>query len=488
MTIPGFRLDDGRVQIYQRATGFIPVVNDDLNRRDKPGGSLVFVVVLLALTPARKFPMQYPSQIAIAPLSKPPNASVRVPGSKSITNRALVLAALITDEQGILLDGALQSEDTEVMVECLRRLGFNVAAEWHVGAVRVTKDRTNRRIPADSADLFVGNSGTSLRFLTAVVALGTGRYRLDGVARMRERPIEDLLDALNQLGVDAVSEYGNGRPPVVVQTNGLSGGSVEIKGDKSSQFLSGLLMAAPFAQGDVLIGIDGPLVSIPYVQMTLWMMEQFGLAFGHDGPSSYHIPAGQRPAPLRHYEIDPDATAASYFFGAAAITRGKITVAGMRSAFSLQGDVRFVEILQQMGCSIESGGDGITVHGGLLHGIDVDMNDISDTVMTLAAVACFAEGPTTIRNVAHIRHKETDRLAALATELRRIGAGVDERADGLTITPAPLHGAVVQTYNDHRMAMSLALVGLKIPGIVIDNPACVAKTYPRFFDDLVQLR
>ena len=220
--------------------------------------------------------------------------------------------------------------------------------------------------------------------------------------------------------------------------------------------------------------------------MTLRMMTQWGLEYETKCGGRIRV-QGRQTATLPVYSIEPDASAASYFFGAAAITGGSITVLGL-PANSLQGDVRFVDALHQMGCRIERSDGALTVHGGALHGIDIDMNDISDTVMTLGAVACFAEGPTTIRNVAHIRHKETDRLHALATELRRIGAGVDELADGLTITPAPLRGAVVKTYNDHRMAMSLALVGLKIPGIVIDEPACVAKTYPHFFDDLERLR
>ena len=425
--------------------------------------------------------MQYPSQITIKPLANPPYATVRVPGSKSITNRALVLAALTSavHKNAIVLEGVLESEDTEVMIASLRRLGF-----FPVGILASPQSSI---VPVAVADLFVANSGTSMRFLTALVALGHGRYRLDGVPRMRERPIADLLAALNQLGVNAVSENANGCPPVVIDTTGLPGGTVRIKGNTSSQFLSGLLMAAPFAQSDLTIEIDGPLVSIPYVTMTLAMMGQFGLTVTHDRLVRFHVPAPQQPAPLRSYSIEPDASAASYFFGAAAITGGSIAVSKLPKS-SLQGDVRFVDVLEQMGCRVEHANDSITVHGGPLRGIDVDMNDISDTVMTLAAVACFAEGPTTIRNVAHIRHKETDRLTALATELRRIGAQVEERADGLTITPAPLHGAVVQTYHDHRMAMSLALVGLKVPGIVIDNPGCVAKTYPRFFEDLERLR
>jgi 3-phosphoshikimate 1-carboxyvinyltransferase len=335
--------------------------------------------------------------------------------------------------------------------------------------------------------LFVGNSGTTIRFLTAMLSLGEGTYRLDGIPRMRERPIRDLLDALNQLGVDAYSEAGNGCPPVVVNANGLHGGHVRIKADVSSQFLSGLMLVAPFAQGEeTIIEIDGRLVSEPYVEMTIAMLQFFGLRITTNGRGTYRIP-GRQSHGVCSYLVEPDASSASYFLAAAAITGGRITVAGL-TRDSLQGDVRFVDILEEMGCRVEHCDAGITVHGRPLRGIDVDMNAISDTVMTLAAVALFADGPTTIRNVAHIRHKETDRIAALATELRKLGAGVEERADGLTITPRPLTGCAVDTYNDHRMAMSLALVGLKVPGVVVRNPGCVAKTYPGFWQDLEKLR
>jgi 3-phosphoshikimate 1-carboxyvinyltransferase len=429
---------------------------------------------------------KYPPQIEIRPLTSRPRACVRVPGSKSITNRALVLAALTASEgRELVLEGALQSQDTEVMVNCLCKLGFRVVPDWKASKITLRQQTSEPMLPA--ADLFVANSGTSMRFLTAMVALGQGRYRLDGAPRMRERPIEDLLAALNQLGVHAVSENRNGCPPVLIETRGLPGGSVRIQGGTSSQFLSGLLMAAPFARSDLSIDVDGTLVSVPYVSMTVAMMRQFGLAIEEDRPGHFHIPAPQRPSAVPRYVIEPDASAASYFFGAAAICGGSIGVTGL-SAHCMQGDVRFVEILEQMGCRIERATDALTVYGGSLHGVDVDMKDISDTVMTLGAVACFAEGSTTMRNVAHIRHKETDRLAALATELRRVGAMVEEFADGLTITPGPLHGGVVETYDDHRFAMGLALVGLKIAGIVIDHPACVAKTYPCFFDDLERLR
>jgi 3-phosphoshikimate 1-carboxyvinyltransferase len=425
---------------------------------------------------------QSPEKLAVEPLSRPPEATVRVPGSKSITNRALVLGAL--SGRRCELRGALRSEDTEVMIEGLRALGFQVETAWPDGVVRIDR-RQARDIPRVHADLFVANSGTTMRFLTALVSLGHGRYRLDGVPRMRERPIGDLLEALGQLGVRAWSEAGNGCPPVVVEAGGLPGGHARIRGDVSSQFLSGLLMVAPRARGDVILEVEGSLVSEPYVALTVAMMRSWGLRVAVE-ERSFHIPSRQLYG-LRGYEIEPDASAASYFWGAAAVTGGSASVAGL-TARSLQGDVRFVDLLEEMGCRVVRGETGMTVRGGPLHGIDADMNDVSDTVMTLAAVACFAEGPTTIRNVAHIRHKETDRLAALATELRRLGAEVDEFADGLTITPGPLHGAEVETYRDHRMAMSLALVGLRIPGVVIKDPGCVAKTYPAFFADLEKLR
>ncbi len=477
---------------------------------------------------------RYPETLAIAPLARPPRATVTVPGSKSITNRALVLAALTARGFGCTLHGVLQSEDTEVMIEALRALGLRVLTEWPEFVVCVSAGADDPAIPAHKADLFVANSGTSMRFLTALVGLGHGRYRLDGVPRMRERPIEDLLTAMRQLGAHAVSEHGNGCPPVVIRADGLRGGHVRVRGDVSSQFLSGLLLAAPFALSGVTLELDGPLVSWPYVFMTVRMLRQWGFRVRHPGEPAldlalaannrqgwgarvaqirsglrFEVPGAQyealdeqrelaeattlqegldpRHVWLRDYRVEPDASAASYFLAAAAVTGGEVTIAHLPED-SLQGDVRFADVLAEMGCAVERSPAGLTVRGGPLTGIDVDMNDISDTVMTLAAVACFADGPTTVRNVGHIRHKETDRLAALATELCRLGAAVEERADGLTITPGPLRGAAVETYNDHRMAMSLAVVGLRVPGVVIGEPGCVAKTYPRFFDDLEKLR
>jgi 3-phosphoshikimate 1-carboxyvinyltransferase len=448
----------------------------------------------------------FPDRLAITPLERAPFAVVHVPGSKSITNRALVLAALAGQE--CELREVLRSEDTEVMVAGLTQLGFGIEPDWNTCSIRVARRSSKRAIPAESADLFVANSGTSMRFLTALASLGHGRYRLDGVPRMRERPIEDLLAALRELGVKAHSEKNNGCPPVVIEADGLAGGQVHVRGDVSSQFLSGLMMAAPAARSDLTLHVTGPAISWPYVLMTANMLVQFRAEIEQVGDTSFRIRAPQNFG-VEEYFVEEDASAASYFAAAAAITWGEVSLAGFGgdamercnprgqhwplpsrgpAGFgSLQGDTDFLNLLVRMGCELEFD-DHVTIRGGPLRGIDADMNDISDTVMTLAAVACFAEGPTTIRNVAHIRHKETDRLAALATELRRVGAGVEEFADGLTITPAPLHGAVIQTYNDHRIAMSLALLGLRVPGIVIDNPACVTKTYPGFFQDLEQLR
>jgi 3-phosphoshikimate 1-carboxyvinyltransferase len=422
------------------------------------------------------------NSLEIQPVSVPIRATVRPPGSKSITNRALVCAAL-AEGVSTLVD-ALDSEDTRVMIESLGRLGIRI--ESRDAGRTLAVHGAGGEIPALGAELFCANSGTTIRFLTALATLGHGAFRLDGVERMRERPIGDLLDTLNQLGANATSELDNGCPPVMVHANGLPGGSATVRGDISSQFLSGLLMAAPAARSDIELLIEGYLVSQPYVHMTLEVMRAFGVDVEvNDDRLRFRIHAPTLYA-ARNYTIEPDASAASYVWAAAAITGGEVTVEGL-SASSLQGDVAFVESLEAMGCEVRRGADAITVIGRPLRGIDVDMNAISDTVQTLSVVALFAEGPTTIRNVGHIRHKETDRIAALAAELRKLGAEVTERGDGLTILPGDQHAAEIETYNDHRMAMSFALAGLRIPGIRIQNPRCVDKTYPTFFADLSAL-
>jgi 3-phosphoshikimate 1-carboxyvinyltransferase len=422
-----------------------------------------------------------PDAIEIQPARRV-SGRIRPPGSKSITNRVIMIAALA--EGRSTLTGVLASEDTQVMIESWRRLGVGITHDPAKSRVAVTG--CAGRIPAAAADLFLANSGTSMRFLTAAVALGRGTYRLDGVPRMRERPIEELLAALRSLGAHAISELGTGCPPVVVRASGLHGGSVRVAGSESSQFLSALLMAAPFATGDVILDVTGELVSEPFVRMTLQVMKQFGVAVEQPAPGRFVVSPGQiyRGQP---FEIEPDATAASYFWAAAAITGGEVTVEGIGTA-SIQGDVAFVDLLEQMGAKVIRRLDSITVIGGPLHGIETDMNAISDTALTLAVVAAFADGSTTIKNIAHIRHQETDRIRAMATELRKIGAIVDERPDGVCIHPGRLQGATIETYNDHRIAMSFALVGLRTPGMLISNPACTSKTYPRFFEDLQTIR
>ena len=412
--------------------------------------------------------------------------SIRPPGSKSITNRALICAAMADGRSH--LDGVLESEDTCVMVQALGQLGLDVDHDPARRAVDI--NGCNGRPPVAEADIFVANSGTTVRFLTAMLAAARGTFRLDGTPRMRQRPIHPLLDALAQLGVDARSEENTGCPPVLIHANGLPGGRATIAGDISSQYLSGLLMAAPAADDEVELLVCGELVSKPYVEMTLAVMEAFGVAVRVDDLRRFSVPA-PRAYQACDYSIEPDASAASYFFAAAAITGGRITVEGL-SRHSLQGDVAFCDCLEKMGCGVQYARDSITITGGPLRGVNVDMNAISDTVQTLSAVALFADGPTLIHNVAHIRHKETDRLAALATELRKFGATISEEQDSLEIKPpslhdAPLRGATIDTYDDHRMAMSMALVGLVQPGVVIRDPDCTAKTYPDFFDDLAGL-
>ena len=424
------------------------------------------------------------SSIEIQPVNSPIRGSIRPPGSKSITNRAMILAALA--DGPTTLTGMLDSQDTRVMVESLRRLGFNV--DQDVAGCRCTVDGLAGKIPAKQADLWLENSGTSIRFLTSLCALGSGQYRLDGVERMRQRPIGDLVRALQPLGANIRFEVPDSDcPPIIVDglLSYFTGGWTSIQGNISSQFLSSLLMTAPACQKDVHVRVDGELVSKPYVTMTLQMMQAFGAeVFCPDDLSEFHISA--KPYKAGTYDIEPDASAASYFFGAAAVTGGEVTVTGL-SRNALQGDVGFAAALEQMGCEVFWGTDRITVKGKPLHGIDIDMNAISDTAQTLSTVAVFADSPTTIRNVGHMRHKETDRIAAVVTELKRAGIRAEEHTDGLTIFPGTPQSAEIHTYDDHRMAMSFSLLGLRVPGIKILDPGCTAKTYPNYFQDLQTL-
>ncbi|KKO20288.1 MAG: 3-phosphoshikimate 1-carboxyvinyltransferase [Candidatus Brocadia fulgida] len=416
--------------------------------------------------------------IEIKPITGSIDAIVKVPGSKSYTNRALITAALADGTSTIT--NALFSDDTKYMASGLNILGIPVEEQHDVNTFIV--HGKGGAIPARQANLFVGNAGTAMRFLTAMLTLGNGVYEIDGVTRMRQRPIQDLLDGLSQLGADVTSKNNDGCPPVMIRGKGLQGGLTVVKGDLSSQYFSALLMTSPYAKRDVIIEVKGNLVSKRYVDMTIALMRQFGINIENSDYKTFFVKSGQHYR-ATHYEVEGDASGASYFFAAAAITGGKVRVVGIGSD-SMQGDIHFVDVLKSMGCSVTWGGNWIEVQGGALRGIDIDMGDMSDVVQTLAAVAVFAQGKTRVRNVKNMRIKETDRIAAVVNELRRMGISAVEYEDGFEIEPSPPCPAEIETYDDHRMAMSFALVGLRSSGIAIKNPGCVAKTFPDYFQRL----
>jgi 3-phosphoshikimate 1-carboxyvinyltransferase len=430
----------------------------------------------------------------IRPINHPLAACVTVPGSKSHTNRALLLAALACGTT--TLHNALDSEDTRYFMTALRELGFDL--QHNPDERLITVRGSGGEIPAERANLCIGNAGTAARFLTALLTLGNGVYRIDGVARMRQRPIGDLVAALNRLGADVkgtpsgspapVEESRAVCPPVTILGGGLPGGSTSIRGDTSSQYLSGLLMVAPYARVPVEITVEGPLTSKPYIDLTLNVMADYGVQVHRKDYTAFSIFPQVYQSPGR-YRIESDASAASYFFAAPAICGGWVQVAHI-SKDTRQGDIAFLDVLSRMGCAITFEKDGIQVSGpDRINGVEVDMADISDTSMTLAAIAPFAMTPTTIRGIASSRVKETDRITATCTELRRLGVQVDEHADGMTIYPCDqIQPARIRTYGDHRMAMAFSLVGLRIPDIEINDPDCVAKTFPDYFQVLDSLR
>ena len=424
-------------------------------------------------------------------------ATVRPPGSKSLTNRVLLLAALAEGES--ILRGPLLADDSRRMLDALERLGFapqHVEEEDHI-AIR----GRGGTIPARTAELNLGNAGTAYRFLTAACCLGTsrdaarreGQYILDGIERMRQRPIGQLVDPLRSIGGDVEYLGQSGFPPLRVKGSSLRDADLLMAPTLSSQYLSALLQIGPYCENGLTLRFDGPVTSRPYVEMTLATMEQFGGQVEVD-PSFTRIHV--KPGTYRgtEYDIEPDASNASYFLAAAAVIPGsRCTIEGLGKG-SVQGDVGFADVLQQMGAGMLYGRDFITVigppEGEALRGIDIDLNHMPDMAQTLAAVALFARGPTTIRNIGNLRVKETDRLAALRNELTKLGASVEVEGDDLYIEPpdGPLKPAAIDTYNDHRMAMSFAVVGLRARGIVINDPACVEKTFPKFFEYLDLLR
>jgi 3-phosphoshikimate 1-carboxyvinyltransferase len=410
----------------------------------------------------------------------PVHGPFHVPGSKSLTNRALVCAALARGTSVLL--NASDSQDSALMANGLNQLGVLVRREgsrWEV-------EGKGGKLYAPRFPIPVGNAGTTLRFFLALSGLAEGRVILEGSPRMRERPNEELIDVLQKGGIAVRQDPEFSRYEVTGGT--FRGGRLSIKQDRSSQFLSALLLIAPRASAPVEVLVEGPRISGPYVRMTLEVMRAFGAVVENRPPSggSFSVQAPQKYA-AREYAIEPDASGASYGLGAAAITGGEVLVEGLRLASS-QGDAAFSRLLAQMGCAVEESAQGLRLTGTrALTGIDVEMNGMPDAVPTLAAVALFAATPTRIRNVAHLRFKESDRIDALATEFRKLGGSVVVYEDGLEITPTPLHGGTVATYDDHRMAMAAALIGLRVPGVEVENPACVQKSFPLFWVEFDRL-
>jgi len=426
-------------------------------------------------------------KLVIQPFKRSPRGRVSLPGSKSITNRALMLAALASGNT--IIHNPVVSDDSEYFIKSLQKLGFRVDTDRHD---QIFVEGLAGKIPTNNADLYVGNAGTAARFLSGLICLGNGKFRVDGNKRMRERPIGDLVEALRGLGARIVGSENKGMicPPIEIQAEGLKGGRADISGKVSSQFLSALLMIGPYTALGIEIHVSDELNSKPYVDMTLKMMEKFGMKINQPEEHVFHVGTGSYVSP-GEYVVEPDATAASYFLALPAFTGGSVFISGLQSN-SIQGDVRFVEILKTMGLRIDESEAGITSSFDIemkLKGLTVDLSDMPDTAQTLAVLAPFANEPVEIRGIASARVKESDRIGATCAELRKLGVKVEEFSDGMRIYPcSKLNPAEICTYDDHRMAMSFALIGTRIEGIVIQDPDCVNKTFPKFFETLDGLR
>ncbi|WP_117233243.1 3-phosphoshikimate 1-carboxyvinyltransferase [Vibrio maerlii] len=409
------------------------------------------------------------------------NGEVNLPGSKSVSNRALLLAALAKGTTR--LTNLLDSDDIRHMLNALKALGVSYQLSEDKTVCEV--EGLGKAFDSEQAlELFLGNAGTAMRPLAAALCLGGGEYILTGEPRMKERPIGHLVDALREAGADITYLENENYPPLEINAKGLSGGTVTIDGSISSQFLTAFLMSAPLAQGDVTINIAGELVSKPYIDITLHIMKQFGVEVENNDYQTFKIKAGQSYVAPGDFLVEGDASSASYFLAAAAIKGGEIKVTGIGKN-SIQGDIQFADALEKMGAEIEWGDDYVISRVGELKGIDMDYNHIPDAAMTIATTALFAEGTTAIRNVYNWRVKETDRLAAMATELRKVGAEVEEGEDYIIVKPtANLKHAAIDTYDDHRMAMCFSLVALSDTPVTINDPGCTSKTFPDYFDKL----
>ncbi|HWW08349.1 3-phosphoshikimate 1-carboxyvinyltransferase [Collimonas sp.] len=440
------------------------------------------------MTSQRK--QHYPKYIDLHPVARV-QGTVRLPGSKSISNRTLLLAALANGSTEIL--DLLASDDTLVMLMALKQLG--VVWEQAEGTQTYTVQGSGGSFPVHQADLFMGNAGTAIRPLTAALAAMGGDYTLHGVARMHERPIGDLVDALNAVGTRIAYTGVAGYPPLHIQRGQLHTQRMQVRGNVSSQFLTALLMAAPLMAKHeaVTIEVIGELISKPYIEITLNLMQRFGVTVERNGWQSFTVAAGQQYQSPKIIHVEGDASSASYFLAAGAIAGGPLRVEGVGKN-SIQGDVRFIEALQQMGATITMGDNWIeSSSSGVLKAIDADFNHIPDAAMTIAVAALYADGPSTLRNIASWRVKETDRLSAMATELRKLGATIEEGSDYLRVTPpSQLQAATIDTYDDHRMAMCFSLAaldGAALRGttVRINDPQCVAKTFPDYFTVFAQI-
>ena len=418
--------------------------------------------------------------LTLKPIAKI-DGEINLPGSKSLSNRALLLAALA--EGTTKITNLLESDDTRHMLNALKQLGINYTLSENKTECTVTGN-TGAIHSTNVHDLFLGNAGTAMRPLCAALCLGTGSYLLTGEPRMKERPIGHLVDALREAGAKISYKENEGYPPLLIEAEGLTGGDVKIDGAISSQFLTALLLAAPMAKEDMTISIIGELVSKPYIDITLHIMKEFGVDVVNDNYKTFSIKGGQTYKAVKTFMVEGDASSASYFLAAAAIKGGTVKVTGIGKK-SIQGDVLFVDVLEKMGAVVEWGDDFVSVSKGDLHAIDMDFNHIPDAAMTIATMALFVEGTTTLRNIYNWRVKETDRLFAMATELRKVGAEVEEGEDYLKITaPKVLKHAAIDTYDDHRMAMCFSLLALDTVSVTINEPECTAKTFPTYFEVL----
>ena len=409
--------------------------------------------------------------------------TIQLPGSKSLSNRLLLLSSLASGHTEVR--NLLESDDTQHMTTALETLGIGLT--FLDEGARCLVESRGGPFATGKADLFLGNAGTAIRPLCAALCLGEGEYTLTGEPRMLERPIAHLVDALRQLGADIRYDGAEGYPPLRIRAAGLRGGSVSIRGNVSSQYLTSLLLASPLAQGALDIEIVGDLVSKPYIDMTVDVMRRFGVTVENDGYRAFRVAGGQTYRSPGIALVEGDASSASYFMSAAAIRGGTVRVTGV-GADSIQGDVQHADVLEKMGAVVRRGPDYIEVSRGKLRGLDLDLNHIPDAAMTVAVTALFADGRTVIRNIGNWRVKETDRLAAMAAELRKVGAGVTEGPDYLEIDPPErIRPAEIATYNDHRMAMSFSLAALGDAEITILDPGCVSKTFPEYFDNFKAL-